>query len=61
LNYAYIASVMHLGSNEYGSNRTLAKYQQAIEGSVLLANFNGRPAGRAPSIPVMSRDNYRRR
>ncbi len=61
LNYAYIASVVHLGENALGRSPVTAQYQQAMP-KMLAANFNGRQwgQGRASSVPNITRDNYRR-
>lgn len=59
LNYAYIASVVHLGENALGRSPVTAQYQQALP-KMLTANFNGRPGGRGPfnSLPIIGRHNY---
>ena len=44
LNYAYIASVVHLGENNIGRNAITAKYQTDSP-PMLGASFNGRPGG----------------
>jgi DNA-directed RNA polymerase subunit RPC12/RpoP len=43
LNYAYIASYMHLGTGGNGSSYTSSSVKQTLNGSMVLANFNGKP------------------
>lgn len=61
LNYAYLASIIHLGANTYGRNQNVSKFQQTTKGSMLLGNFNGKPGGRPnKSMPLYTRDDYGR-
>ena len=62
LNYAYIASIVHLGENSLGRSPVTAQYQQAMP-KMLAANFNGRMWGQGrqnSSLPTITRSNYHR-
>jgi hypothetical protein len=62
LNYAYIASIMHLGQGALSRTAATSKNQQSITGMMLGANFNGRPAKQSrSSMPLFTRDGYRQR
>ena len=61
LNYAYIASVVHLGHNILGRSPMTSKLQGSVKGGMLLGDFNGK-AWRPPSggVPNITRGNYGR-
>jgi DNA-directed RNA polymerase subunit RPC12/RpoP len=57
LNYAYIASIVHLGLGNLGRTPTTSKNQQTIAGSMVGANFNGRPGKfDKRSMPLFTRN-----
>jgi hypothetical protein len=57
LNYAYIASIMHLGSNSIGRSAANSNHQASIKGGMTMANFNGRRANQnqMPGVPNIYR------
>jgi hypothetical protein len=61
LNYAYIASIVHLGENVFGRNAITSQYQQDLP-KMIGASFNGRPAGMKMfgSLPTITRSSHRR-
>ncbi len=61
LNYAYIASVVHLGENALGRSAVTSQYQQDMP-KMIGAAFNGRPNQMKVfnSLPTIARGNYRR-
>jgi len=62
LNYAYIASVVHLGHNVLGRSPMTSKLQGAVKGGVLLGNFNGKPwSPPRGGVQQITRSDYGRR
>jgi len=63
LNYAYIASIMHLGTGALGRTSVTAKHQQDLKGQMILSNFSGKKwdPSRTPTVGNMTRENYNRR
>lgn len=61
LNYAYIASIVHLGENTFGRSAITSQYQQDLP-KMISASFNGRPNSMKMfnSLPTINRSNYRR-